>query len=1238
MADFTDDIFFTGGANSDDDPKAIPKGDWRTAHNFSLGDPYGYGASLVNSRGTRIVPNDVILPADVIVGVCDWIEANADANAIVYLVYADVGSDQIWVYDIDTETHQLASESGDYNFDPAWTFYHMNVIDNILKFTDGRWDDLMYDPNGNRLFNPPYQINLRKALDGEYSVITLQVIDAIKWPPKEPSVVYDTDTNQPDNKLNDDLYKFRVQYIYENNEPSVLSHYSNLALPTNSQYVSGNDVLHNNADNVLKVTFNTGPQVVKKINVAYSKNDLQFGIFLQIDKAQDGYSDDQNITIDFFGNTASKPIETDNYDGLPIVADCQEFLPSKELAYVSFREGYDKVEIDVTIEQVLTEIDVVYFFPTLESQFIGVPPGYLRFNWDDNSTFSALAGQTFTVYVTLTTESDLSITLSYTVTQDDVNVAINEATPQEQMGYILEVIVTAYVAQMNVASDFDYSIDVVGDYDVRIERTDGSLFAATISFGSRPVVLSDAVPSLKTGATHQFGIEYFDRAERDGTVLTSDPMTIFVPFPPDEDLQNFFDVNNPYRVNPRFLINHIPPVWADYFRFVARPVLEIETFMWVTLVDIAIDNGRYKLSLDFFYNFNYRGTSPEMVPQEGDILRPIRKQPTDSTDPLIPYIDESFELQVLGYSDNEGLAGTRCVWVPFFEAASLFQNGATNNDAGQLVEIYRPRPTLNTETGTLFVSQWKVISERFDIINPHTDERVHGGSSYTGLVGELTEGSDTYFLLNGDFTVLLGYDITIYSTEYPGFYDVGPVLTATYDSTTNITTITAEPWPNFSSTLGGGFVCETLQNALLDVPAQIDSSWGDVYVRLRPMTSSFPPSPDSFFYRVESFEFTDYKPSNIHQYGEIAAESPYAKMVYRMATAKHSASYVDASQVNGLSTFRLSFDNIQDLNDQFGPVRRAIMDGKTLKCIQKRKENSIYVQGSFSVTADGLDAPFANSGKTFASWRPSPSLSGTDDPNSVVLIPNGESTIAYWDRTSGAFILSANNGQINISKRAKFVKRSLQIKNLYTQFTDVICRAFIDETQAQIGWCFSYNAETQFEIVTFNYDRMRFVEEHDYNFRFFMNSGQYLVGFGVDNQLYVHNQNTFTLHGENFTSDLTFVSNENGALIKRFQDIVEKSTSPMSVYAFTEPNDVYGVMETTMPLNLLNPYEGHFATRFRRNKNYITWKTDDWNFVNGNEMRAGALTITCTYLTSDNQKNIVVFGIKITGNYSETIQ
>jgi hypothetical protein len=84
-----------------------------------------------------------------------------------------------------------------------------------------------------------------------------------------------------------------------------------------------------------------------------------------------------------------------------------------------------------------------------------------------------------------------------------------------------------------IALGYPCTISAVSSSLIAISATT-TLWIQGVDFGDRkPSLLAGNSPhqSLKKGATHEFGIQYYDRGMRSGGVLTSDTASVYVPYP-----------------------------------------------------------------------------------------------------------------------------------------------------------------------------------------------------------------------------------------------------------------------------------------------------------------------------------------------------------------------------------------------------------------------------------------------------------------------------------------------------------------------------------------------------------------------------------------------------------------------------------------------------------------------------------------------------------------------------------
>lgn len=1311
---FNEIITFEGGLNTDDTPQTMPKGDYRDFSYCRLGYNTGNAYAVTTSNGTIVIPNAEIGEADQIMGAAPW----QKTNSIVYFVFKVNLVHEIWVYNIDNQTHTLAVQSSELNFSRDWPIFHSNVIDDILKWTDGRWDAQMYDVDGNRLFNPPYQINLQKALDDYYNYFDgfgLRTLDAIKWPLDPPIVSHFTDPSRQDNKLRNKLFKFIIQPIYENDEVGVWSMYSNLDLPQQSELVSGTNWIFPNNSNGIRIQFNTGPKIIRKFNLAVQQFDKDsfgatppFSIFLQLDKDQDQIQDNTIHFIDYYGGVSTVPA-TDvfkNYDRLPIVAECQEYLPTNQLTYVNFREGYDKP----TEEPFILDVNVGY-----QLNEIGWNPsssGYrllVRFTsvaieltndfgqWAVSDDFPWAPGDSFAF------PNPEGQTVGYTLTQTDIEEAIAAGGGVSNIGsnlYIFQLLgdVIANFFGEPLGTAIIISPEQIY-YSTTWSGTPGSSVYSVVQQNKT----TNAQPSLKSGATHEFGIVYGDRAYRDSTVYTVDSMNLFVPWFYDIDRSGLTNAENPFTINPRFTINHIAPVWATKYWIVAKPATEISSFGQYTTnanpvqgnggyytSSVYLDtsnNNRYVIDLDKYYTTQNIGATIHHEIKVGDKVRFIRRRPGGSGPEDIQYLPY-LELDVIGYEPVGGIEQRQRIFVNLFDTTLIDNDTAAVGGFlfGQLLEIYTPRPSVD-DTGNVFVSTWKDVTEAIDIRNPHTENRAHGAPPlfYVYIGGD----DPYYFYIAGDYSYLNGnnYDITIYNFDGT-FTSVGTSVSfASYDQGLNLTRlglgviatssmayVTFDTDPTATETNEYQIVNDLSSSR----SATFSLDYGDVYVRQRNYQTGLVGVGAISYYFVEDPHYSDYWSSEIYNDGRIRIEDPNARMTHRKAAAIHSDSFIVGTQINGLSSFALDNSNIEDMNPIFGEVVRAYMsgrEGKTLKCLQPKKENSIYIQ--YYPNEVGSDSTVRVSNKTFASWFDYKSLLGCTDAGATAILPNGATM--YFDNNTGVFVYSGGNGQIQVSEidpdtkaDYKFRTKTKALAAAYNASSDPMVRTYVNESVGEVGFAFRfdvpYKGEAQgifnpavgqliegfilfggdysylygydmvlvfqesgnvysgtvnfveyqplsnstiialegvepsvddylipgyyyttsglsYDHVVFDYVNMRWRSTYDYNFQQFCNLGQTLVGWGVDNQMYVHNQpNEWNFHGSPFIQRVSFVSNENPLALKRYQDITLVSDDLFSIEAKSEPNRSYPRgMKTTMPANLISTYEGYGKVNYRKN-------------------------------------------------------
>ncbi len=718
-------LIHLGGWNTDDDLLMFPPTDW-TASSYLR--PYDGGSTnvgqpnLSSARGNTLYVNSGLAAGtNIIVGIADYPEA----NSFLVAYYNSGGSHSIWRYYYDNNTTpDLVIQNSVLNFQIGKRLFNFKVVNHVAKWTDGYFDSFL-STGGILGFNPPRELDVKKALDGDYSSFPFQLLDVIKWPPTEgPQVSYQTDPAVGSNKLYGFLYQFRYQYVYDTGAVSAWSPISVLPLPTQSEFITGRNYLDPNADNFIRVTIQTAPEFVTKIRVAARRGNGEiFYIFEELDKEQDGIGNNTTFNVDFYGDASLKPLPAllPNFDYVPQVAGHQEVLPLREngvaMSYADYYENYDNdIVPDVVLGYQISEKENCVNRQN-NFQFSEVSSGTsttIEFNANDPNICYAMEGD---VYSFSFNDGGVQVTVVYTVTAGDITAINSLGTETLKLAYLITAVGSYCATELGTTGSYGLlTYTLVGGFT---GLADGVLLYAYTNRPTNPLL------SLKTGFNWPVGIQYYDRALRSGTVV--DLGTVYVDFPSEQDTSTFNDPNSPYTTALRLSIDHVPPAWARYW----QPVVQIPytDFMQRSVSRIQADGAnRIKVSLESFYLTSYGvvtnnglqgGATYNYTPDRGDVMRFIRQQ-IDTGDPALPaYCTEYVEVQVLAYSPSEGEGGSECVWVNYFDAPSLL--GGLQAYGGFVIEIYRPRPSTDSV-------QWNEVGEVFDVLNPYTNTRAHEGN------------------------------------------------------------------------------------------------------------------------------------------------------------------------------------------------------------------------------------------------------------------------------------------------------------------------------------------------------------------------------------------------------------------------------------------------------------------------------------------------------------------------------
>lgn len=334
---------FIGAMDLDSPEQVIAKGFHRTARNGVFrGMPGNMRFEVI--PGTTLVPNP-FLPNT---GTNMCLNSSYDpVNKRIFVFnWNSTGLHGIYIYNTLTGIWQVLMQVGTNTVGDPLGFFPDNRITSVdIIYGDANAGDLLFYVDTQKR---PTKINIQRYLAGTYTAIDRSYIDVIKAPPvMPPRVTYENDFNVAVNNMINALFKFAYTFIYDDNEESVLSSASIVALPSVSFDPTVNAPTWQNARE--SIYLQTGNPTVKKIRI-YGKQTkdgatTDWFIVDTLIKADLSIQDNGIYRYLFFNS--GNPVAADpkftvlGQDFVPQQANCQALLDGTTIAYAGIVEGYD---------------------------------------------------------------------------------------------------------------------------------------------------------------------------------------------------------------------------------------------------------------------------------------------------------------------------------------------------------------------------------------------------------------------------------------------------------------------------------------------------------------------------------------------------------------------------------------------------------------------------------------------------------------------------------------------------------------------------------------------------------------------------------------------------------------------------------------------------------------------------------------------------------------------------------
>lgn len=359
---------FVGGRMEKDlDERLIPEGVYRDALNIDVDTDSGSNVGTArNSLGNTLVGDyttargmssyDPLTDNAKTIGAVKY---EAD-NLLYWFVAADT-FDGIFEYDEvnDVVTRVLvatkASPTADstLRFSKRYLITGVNYIDGYLYWTDN--------------YNPPRRINIARAKG--YGIDDARIaddIDVIVKPPLDsPRILVTNNTTIQSNNIEEKFLYFSVRYKNIDGQYSAMSPFSAVAFHAGDfelDPVSGSNRAMTNDFNSCEVSFNTGDQFVKEIQLlmrdARSNN---IYVVESFNKDKLSLANNATHTFTFNNNKTYGVLEPSQlgrlFDNVPLKAKSQEFVGNR-LMYGNYVQFYDIK--DCNGEPIKVDLDVEY--------------------------------------------------------------------------------------------------------------------------------------------------------------------------------------------------------------------------------------------------------------------------------------------------------------------------------------------------------------------------------------------------------------------------------------------------------------------------------------------------------------------------------------------------------------------------------------------------------------------------------------------------------------------------------------------------------------------------------------------------------------------------------------------------------------------------------------------------------------------------------------------------------------
>lgn len=521
---------------------------------------------------------------------------------------------------------------------------------------------------------------------------------------------YISDGGYDQNNLRGTIYQFSIQNVFDDGETSSLSPICPPPLPIADQQMYASVDYPVSIQNGIKLQIPTGSDIVTKINVMARKgNAAPFQLIDAVVKKDLKLTNNSFYEYVFYNNSAPLPVDTNTqnklFDKVPLLAKAQDIVNGNRLVYTNILEDYDNVDIRVDMSTYETQV------AEAKNPFIIVNENYnlvsqqkysvlkyvitADFTYNQIYTFSLFAGNTLNEkevkisYVSKTsdTEQDVYSALASLINSYFQGNPGNIFTTTQSVTAIVGTVNPPYgtVGTKCLELQISWNEPPIGSADVK-PTTKQSL----TGYG-----VSQLYPTLKKNSWFQYGIVYYDYANRSGATNITPGSKLYVGYTTNT-------TQSPYYSRAIMRIYNLPPSWSTHYQIVRTRNLSISRYLYIKAGNISVSGTNTKIYLDYITTFdtNYPDSRLSYTYTPGDRIR-IHGSDLQGA---------WYDLEVVGQNTGSN----------YIEVKT---NGVVIN-TNDIIELYTPEKTYDADKQLYYE-----IGEVHPIILDNSGKKIHGRSS-----------------------------------------------------------------------------------------------------------------------------------------------------------------------------------------------------------------------------------------------------------------------------------------------------------------------------------------------------------------------------------------------------------------------------------------------------------------------------------------------------------------------------